>query len=256
MMPPVKKLAVLLGALLTVAGAGAAQPPYVPVYATDFPDPFVVEHNGEFLAFSTNSRGINLPVASSPNLVDWAPVKDPRRPGRHLDAMPVLAPWVKEGRTWAPEVIEVGGRWLLYYTAHYRKKDIQCTGVAVASDPRGPFRDTSAEPLVCQADLGGTIDAHPFRDTDGKLYLYYKNDGNNPRFRKPTDIWAQRLSADGTALVGRPAALLRNDKPWEAHVIEGEGSAAVGLRHGLCHLRKYARALHGLVRKSHSLQLQ
>ena len=134
--------------------------------------------------------------------------------------MPVLAPWVKEGRTWAPEVIEIGGRWLLYYTAHYRKKDIQCVGVAAAADPRGPFRDISAEPLVCQADLGGTIDAHPFRDADGKLYLYYKNDGNNPRFRKPTHIWAQRLSPDGTAVTGQSAPLLRNDKPWEAHVIE------------------------------------
>jgi beta-xylosidase len=213
-----KKLAALLAAPLL--GAASADPPFVPVYATDFPDPFIVEHRGEFLAFSTNSRGVNLPVARSRDLASWAPVKDPRQPGKQLDAMPVLAPWVKEGRTWAPEVIEVGGRWLLYYTAHYRKKDMQCLGVAVAADPRGPFRDSSSEPLVCQSELGGTIDAHPFRDSDGKLYLYYKNDGNNPRFKKPTHIWVQRLSPDGTAVVAQPAPLLRNDQPWEAHVIE------------------------------------
>jgi beta-xylosidase len=220
MIDSAKKLAVFLAALLMTTGVAAAEPPFVPVYTTNFPDPFIVEHRGEFLAFSTNSRGANLPVASSRDLVNWAPVKDPRQPGKQLDAMPVLAPWVKEGRTWAPEVIQVGARWLLYYTAHYRQKDIQCVGVAVAADPRGPFSDSSAEPLVCQAELGGTIDAHPFRDTDGKLYLYYKNDGNNPRFKRPTHIWVQRLSPDGTALVGQPAALLRNDKSWEAHVIE------------------------------------
>ncbi|HEX8215720.1 MAG TPA: glycoside hydrolase family 43 protein [Allosphingosinicella sp.] len=201
-------------------GAQAAPAPFVPVYATDFPDPFILEHRGEFLAFSTNSKGVNLPLASSRDLVAWAPVKDPQQPGRPLDAMPTLAPWVQKGRTWAPEVIEIGGRWLLYYTARDRKKDIQCVGVAMAADPRGPFRDESPEPLVCQDQLGGTIDAHAFRDSDGKLYLYFKNDGNNPRFSKPTDIWVQRLSPDGMAVVGQPVALLRNDKKWEAHVIE------------------------------------
>jgi hypothetical protein len=30
----------------------------------------------------------------------------------------------------------------------------------------------------------------------------------------------QRLTADGMALAGEPVALLRNDQPWEAHVIE------------------------------------
>ena len=205
---------------LLLAAAAPTDPPFVPVYATDFPDPFVVEHRGEFLAFATNSKGVNLPMASSRDLDAWTAVMDPKQPGKRLDAMPVLAPWVEKGRTWAPEVIEIGGRWLLYYTARDRKKDIQCVGVAVASDPRGPFRDASTEPLVCQQQLGGTIDAHPFRDTDGKLYLYYKNDGNNPRFRKPTDIWVQRLSPDGMTLLGQPVALLRNDKTWEAHVIE------------------------------------
>ena len=104
----------------------------------------------------------------------------------------MLAPWVKEGRTWAPEVMQVGGRWLLYYTAHHAKRKVQCLGVAVADNPKGPFRDTSAEPLVCQYDQGGTIDANPFRDADGQLYLYYKSDGN--AVGKTSFIWGQRLS--------------------------------------------------------------
>ena len=208
--------AALAAALPSVA---AAAPPFVPVYETDFPDPFIIEHQGEYIAYATNSGGTNLPMASSRDLVTWTTVTDPNRPGKRLDAMPALAPWVQEGRTWAPEVIKLGDRWLLYYTARHGKLDTQCVGVAVASDPRGPFRDASAEPLVCQYQLGGTIDAHPFQDTDGQLYLYYKSDSNSIR-RPTTDIWGQRLAPDGMSVVGKPVALLRNDRPWEAHVVE------------------------------------
>lgn len=209
--------------MLSLAYAATAttapeQPAFVPVHEADFPDPFILEHKGEFLAYSTNSGGTNLPMISSRDLINWTVVADPAKPKKRLDAMPVLASWVQEGRTWAPEVIEIGGKWVLYYTARHKKKDTQCVGVATATDPKGPFQDPGSEPLVCQRELGGTIDAHAFRDADGKLYLYYKNDGNS--IGKPTDIWAQRLSEEGTSLLGEPVALLRNDKPWEAHVIE------------------------------------
>lgn len=214
-------LAGLAGIAAPAQSPGAAEGPlFVPVYRTNFPDPFILPHGGEYLAYSTNSENVNLPMAVSRDLVSWGPVNDPARPGKPLDAMPVLASWVKEGRTWAPEVIKVGERYLLYYTAHYGRKDLQCLGVAAASDPRGPFVDTSAEPFVCQEALGGTIDAHPFRDADGQLYLYYKNDGNNPKYLKPAQIWAQRLSPDGLKLVGQAVPLVKNDVHWEWRVVE------------------------------------
>lgn len=209
-----------LAGALGAAAAASAEPLFVPVLNRDFPDPFVLRHGDELLAFSTNSAGINLPIASSRDLISWTTLTDPARPGKPLDGMPVLAPWVKEGRTWAPEIIRIGDRWLNYYTAHHARKDRQCIGVAVATDPRGPYRDSSAEPLVCQDALGGTIDAHPFRDADGKLYLYYKNDGNNPKVLKPARIWGQQLSADGLALLGQPVPLVENDVHWEWRVVE------------------------------------
>lgn len=204
---------------LTASAAVGAEPLHVPVLRENFPDPFVIRHGNEYIGYATN-RGVNLPIATSPDLVRWRLLKDPRDPGKLLDGMPVLAPWVREGRTWAPEVIEAGGRWLLYYTAHHAAKDRQCIGVAVAARPRGPFRDTSSEPLVCQEALGGTIDAHPFRDADGQLYLYYKNDGNNPKVLAPSRIWAQRLSANGLRLSGAAVALVENDRHWEWRVVE------------------------------------
>jgi beta-xylosidase len=143
---------------------------------------------------------------------------DPADRKKRLDGMPVLAPWVKPGFTWAPEVMQVGARWLLYYTANHRKKDVQCIGLAVADNPRGPFRDSAEAPLVCQFDLGGTIDANPFRDSDGKLYLYYKSDGN--RVGKGTAIWGQRLSPDGMSVTGEPVALIKDDEAWEMKLVE------------------------------------
>ena len=40
-----------------------------------------------------------------------------------------------------PKCCELGGKYLLYYTASDSRKNAQCVGVAVAADPLGPFVD-------------------------------------------------------------------------------------------------------------------
>lgn len=219
-MPKLKPL--LLSALTMFAMAGSAfaqkgEPPFVPVYETNFPDPFIVPHEGRFLAYATNAEGLraNVQMAESRDLVSWAPLM---RDGKLHDAMPVLPRWAERGWTWAPEVMKHGDGYLLFFTAREKASRRQCTGVARSADPLGPFVSDAAEPLVCQRALGGTIDASPYRDADRQLYLYYKADAN--AVGKPTDIFVQRMTADGMGLTGTPVALLRNDRPWEAHVIE------------------------------------
>ena len=207
-------------ALAAVSAASAAtpapvNPSFVPVYEDNFPDPFITLHNGEFIAYSTND-GPNLPMLTSRDLVHWTSVTT--FGGKRIDGMPRMAPWAKADRTWAPEVIRIGNNWLLYYTAASAKKSMQCIGVAVAAGPKGPFVDTSEEPLICQTDEGGSIDPDPFRDADGKLYLYYKSDGN--AVGKHSFIWGQRLSDDGLRLVGEPVALASDDKNWEWQLVE------------------------------------
>jgi beta-xylosidase len=132
--------------------------------------------------------------------------------------MPKLGSWAKEGFTWAPEVLQLGGKYLLYYTASDVRRNAQCIGVAVATDPLGPFVDERAEPIVCQTDLGGSIDADAFRDADGKLYLYFKNDGNRVHAR--TSIWGQLLAPDGLSVTGQPVELVKDNQPWEERVVE------------------------------------
>ena len=211
----------MIAALLGAKGVSAQHEPlFVPVLKENFPDPFILPVGKHFLAYSTTSAGRNVPMAVSTDLVRWQMVKDEQNPKRLYDAMPTLPSWAKSGFTWAPEVLAVTGGYALYFSAPHKKLDVQCVGVATSADPIGPFVSRGSEPLVCQPTLGGTIDAHAFRDTDGQLYFYYKNDGNNPKFLKPSQIWVQRLSADGMMLTGEAKPILKNDQHWEWRVVE------------------------------------
>ncbi|RIQ11052.1 glycoside hydrolase family 43 [Jiangella rhizosphaerae] len=181
-----------------------------PVVDRDFPDPAIIEAGGTYHAYATNSPLGNVPVMTSPDLVSWEPAGD---------AMPVLAPWVTGGRTWAPEIAVHGpDRYVLYYTALGTASGRQCVGRAVASSPSGPFVDDSPEPLICQAGEGGSIDASPFTDADGTRYLLWKNDGN--AIGVDTWIYAQPLSEDGLSLAGEPVRLIKQDQPWEGSLVE------------------------------------
>lgn len=125
--------------------------------------------------------------------------------------MPVLP-------AWAPEVIALEGRYLLFFTAREKASGRQCTGVATSTDPLGPFSSDAPEPMICQRDLRGMVDASPFRDAGGRLYLHDRADAN--AVGKPTHIYVQPKTPDGLGLTGEPVALLDNDQPWEAHAIE------------------------------------
>lgn len=184
-----------------------------PIFGQDFPDPFILKVDGTYYAYSTNARRMNVPVLTSTDLRQWTPAGD---------AMPKLS-WA-QGSIWAPEVLALpGGRYILYYTGasnllRQNYSNAQCVGRAVADSPAGPFVDPDMKPFVCQVNWGGTIDASPFRDRNGALYLLFKSDGNCCRLT--TYIYSQRLSADGMKLQGEPVRLEKNDQPWEGSVVE------------------------------------
>ncbi|MGW2626145.1 glycoside hydrolase family 43 protein [Micromonospora taraxaci] len=182
-----------------------------PVVSTDAPDPQAIQVGNIWYLFHTNSQGHNVPVRTSSDLVDWSEAED---------ALPTLPDWADPGKTWAPEAIQLApDRFLLYYTVAGRESGRQCVGRAVASAPQGPYSDDSTGPLICQAELGGAIDASPYRDTDGSLWLLWKNDGN--AVGVDTWLWSQRLADDGLTLVGEPTKLLKQTEPWEGTLIEG-----------------------------------
>ena len=210
-----------LVALALTAGCGGAGPGRSdadeadvrftnPVYAANFPDPGVLKVGETYYAYGTNDGVRNVPLLTSTDLVRWS---------EPTEALPELGSWVTAGFTWAPEVARIADdRHAMYYTARSTETNLQCVGAAVASSPEGPFVDESDEPLICEADEGGSIDASPFRDADGTWYLHWKNDGNH--IGVPTHLYGQRLSDDGARLVGDRVKLLTNHAPWHGKVIE------------------------------------
>lgn len=181
-----------------------------PVFRTNFADPFVLKVGSTYYGYATGSAGRNIQAATSPDMLRWTLL---------TDAMPALPAWVdfNEPRVWAPEVLEINNRYLLYYTAHDKTSDKQCIGVAVSDKPQGKFRDSSRTPLVCQSAEGGSIDPSPFQDGD-QLFLYWKNDGNC--CGQPTYLYVQPLAPDGLSLSGEATRLVRNDQPWEGRIVE------------------------------------
>ncbi len=182
----------------------------VPVFEGDFADPFVLADGPFFYAYATNTADAKVPVHRSATAVR----------GDYLgDALAELPEWSEPGAVWAPSVLARDGEYVLYYTTRHSESGKQCISRAYASDPTGPFVDESTEPLICQLDLGGSIDPSPFVDEDGTPYLVWKSDGNCCDI--PTGIYVQELTPDGHGLVGKPTELLTTDQSWEGPLIEG-----------------------------------
>lgn len=189
--------------------------------AADFADPFVlrdVRDEAAYYAFATGVGATHLQVARSSDLASWQPLGE---------ALPSLPSWATQGYglTWAPSVLARGGKYVLYFTTRDAASGFQCISRATAVSPEGPYRDESTAPLVCQtsksAPMCGSIDPSPFVDADGTPYLVWKSDENSAACRTPTRLWSQRLRDDGMDVVGKPAALIKADRRWEAQLIEG-----------------------------------
>ena len=123
----------------------------------DFPDPSVLLASGQYWAYATGSGGLNLQVMSSSDLRSWTTPVDP---------LPVLPSWASSGHTWAPDVMAIGGQFVMYYAVRDSALNIQCVSVATSATAGGPFSDGSSGPLVCQTPNGGSIDANPYLDPE------------------------------------------------------------------------------------------
>jgi xylan 1,4-beta-xylosidase len=196
------------------ATAGAPTPIANPVLAGDFPDPSVTKVGNTYWATATSSNwGPTFPLLKSTDLQHWSLVG-------HI--FPGARPAWADYYFWAPEIShDANGKTYIFYTAHQRGGNL-AVGVASADRPEGPYKDHG--PLVGQPD--GSIDGFPMQDEKGQPYLLWKEDGNS--VQKPTPIWAQRLSADRTKLVGEKKELFRNTAPWEGNLVEGPSV----VRHG------------------------
>ncbi len=181
-------------------------------------DPFILFYKGKYYLYATSERGAGpqggFEVWESNNLVDW-----------------IYRGWVYESNEnswgkdsfWAPEVLYKNGKFYLFYSArgYIKEKKTLRICLAVSNSPLGPFKDLKA-PLF---DFGyATIDAHPFVDDDGKIYLYFSRDvSENPT----SDIYVVRLSENLLSTIGEPIFLTSPTQLWERNSKWNEGPFVV-----------------------------
>jgi beta-xylosidase len=188
------------------------------VYDGDLGDPFVlpVSAGGKvvsFVAFGTGDWPARVPTAHSADAMTWQ---------QGGDALPTLPPWAgsdpKNSLSWAPAAVQIGDRYVLYITLPDAASGQQCIAAAASPTADGPYTNVGDGPLLCQHDLGGSIDPTTVRDRAGHLHMLWKNDGNS--VGAASGLWEQQLTADGLGLVGTAHRLLGADQPWQGGIVE------------------------------------
>ena len=213
-------------AVILARGATAASSGYYtnPLTQIDTPDPGVAyaPEDGLFYAVTTGGDPVNgaFTVRSSPDLANWTTLAPAFPPGG-------VPKWAVDS-FWAPELHRVGATWVLIHTGRTAGGQL-CVGVATSASGRaaGPYADAIGAPLLQDPSGLGTIDATLFFDTDGRLYVLAKTDGN--AVGRPTPIHIAELDAASNATRFAPgeslasfyaSALITDTLAWENGIVE------------------------------------
>jgi arabinan endo-1,5-alpha-L-arabinosidase len=155
-----------------------------PVLNSNFPDPTVINENGKYYAYATNSsvdgKNMNIQVASSTDLQHWK---------IEGDALPQKPIWASKD-FWAPHVLYDRDlkKYVLFYSGESNDTSTgKCLGVAFADSPTGPFVDKGS-PLLCGEGFVN-IDPMAFVDPQSGKKILYWGSGFQP-------IKVQEMTAD------------------------------------------------------------
>jgi GH43 family beta-xylosidase len=179
----------------------------------DSPDPQIIWSEGEYVVFSTNSDGRNVPMRTSVDLATWS---DP------VDAVTALPAWGSPDLTWAPTAAQIGGQWVLYAAVLHRTAGVHCVAAFTSPVATGPYVP-AAEPVRCSPQ--GMIDPFILSD-EGRHHLYWKAVGGRER-----QIFGIALRPDGLATVGRPVHLATATASWEGGGVENPTMVRTGGRY-------------------------
>lgn len=137
-------------------------------------DPFVFTSGGTYYVLGTGAGEARGEVAASADATVF-----PLYAARDLESWKPLGhalirPDAALGTTfWAPEVAERDGTFYLYYSAGFDDKNHRLR-VATSPDPAGPYRDAGVD--LSWPAYRFAIDPHPFRDVDGRWFLFFACD--------------------------------------------------------------------------------
>ncbi len=186
-----------------------------PVFPEYFADPFVWRYAGRYYAIGTGrAEGTGhgeetgdprvFTVLESEDFACW------RRAGQAL-----IRPDRALGDAfWAPEVAVADGTFYLYYSVGHDDHGHQLR-VASSRSPAGPYRDLG-HPLLDPASCPFAIDPHPFRDTDGRWYMFYARDFLDAEAgARPGTALVVRAMDGMTALGCEERVVLRARSDWQ-----------------------------------------
>jgi glycosyl hydrolase family 43 len=185
-------------------------------YRGDFPDPTVLRVGRTYYAYSTTVSSLNLPVVASSDLVHWRALGE---------GLMHVARWARSRRigartfagTWAPTVARFGKRFVHAYAVPRRGQPARrCIAVSTSRRPFGGFVDRSTRPLLCPGTRGA-IDPSFYTGPYGARYLVWKLEQTR---RLPSQIYINRLSANGLRVISPSRLLLTTQDAWETPLIE------------------------------------
>lgn len=171
-----------------------------PVYAPVFADPSVVRHEGVYYAFATEDFGEwrknddpldneslvrCVPILKSTDMVTW-----------HYESCAFQGlskpKWGTNGaNVWAPDVVRLADRYVMYYSLSTWGDPNPGIGVAVADHPAGPWEDRGELFRSLSIGVDNSIDPAVFVGQDDKVYMIWGS------FR---GLFGVELSEDGLAL--------------------------------------------------------
>ena len=202
---PLKSAALLAAAVVFAAVAPAEEPvkagPGGPLEATasrgvTARDPSTIVREGDTYWCFFTGRGV--PSLHSKDLVTW------ERGPRVLDKVPE---WIgkevpkNDGVYWAPDLMKIGDRWMLYYSVSSFGAMHSAIGLATTPtlDPDDPaFQWTDHGPVVQSRDGGdfNAIDPAVFLDDDGTLWLSFGSQWSGLKLVELDPKTGKRLKPD------------------------------------------------------------
>lgn len=215
--------------------------PQVKRYDGGFADPSVLRVGKTYYAASTTGSDLNLPLMTSRNLTTWRPRSALSRyyeysswPG-YNDAMAQAPAWARRSKVrenvkrislWAPSLARIGKRrYVAAFSASTRAIKARyrhsCIGLAVSSDPDGPYRPFRRPRLCDSSTPFGAIDPDIFVDPRSHhAYLVWAAEGVPHRRRGQLAIRQLNRAGTGWAHGSRRHNLLTFTQRWEGVIME------------------------------------
>ncbi len=171
---------VLLAATSLLACATQA----VSLYGTtDIHDPStIMREDGVYWTFGTGGGNATLPINAlySTDMVNWVRGDSPVTPGTYPSWIDTYVPGF-DGNFWAPDIIEMGGKYYLYYSAFSATDGMYSAIGAMVTDSLndpswtdlGMIVSTMTESYSSGGFPVNTIDAGLYRDKAGNVWMVY-----------------------------------------------------------------------------------